>query len=199
MVRAGQRMIGIYLSNDLYEEIKMTANRHNKSMKDYLIDLHKVSLGSSVEAAPSEQYQQLQQQLQTIQQQLNQLTRASTFVTPARTPASPKISPQPQRNVNLLDASDLQSHPLVTKFLQKFSSQPRQRQSLLDTLVVLYAYGGRATTSIIKRERGLSRTTIAQKQIVKLLAYGVVVENTNVHPREVQFTDHWMEQLGLQH
>ena len=36
-------MIGIYVSNDMYLEIKHTAQQAGKSIKDYLLDLHKGS------------------------------------------------------------------------------------------------------------------------------------------------------------
>ena len=229
MGRQGKKMIGIYVDEALYDEIKQSASEQGKSIKDYLIDLHSGPKSDTVDILVERLKQELKQG--DLRDALSSLVRTATpassrlgsemGVGSAQRPQSGSLSPSSSQLSSPLSSplssqsnqlsnsfgsqpSSPLSSPLssqsnppkilqIPKFVNYLASlnNRRQREAISETLQVIVNHGGSTTSSVIKRERGFTRTTIANRQLNRLIEDGIIIKDDSVTPFVVTLVPEW--------
>ncbi len=191
MARQGKKMIGIYVDEKLYEEIKRSAAESGKSIKDYFIDLHS---GPKSETADTV-VERLKQEL--TEGELRQIL-ASIVARPVPSRRVPEILPERVKEPSRISKDTFFSKQpkkvmQIPKFVDYLNSlnNRRQREAIRDTLQVIINHGGSTTSSVIKKERGFTRTTIANRQLDRLIRDGILVKDSSVTPFIVTLAPEW--------
>ncbi len=197
-------MIGIYVDKKLHEEIKTAARGMNSSIKEYFLSLHRLHMGEAEKTdrilgnterildiltdsiRPEIGYRSNIASDRYRSERMRE-SSASTRDTKVKNQILNK-NPPPRRSsssskINKSDYSDLP--PVLETYLEQFQKFPRQYSALKETLLIILRYGGTVTSSVLKKERGMSRTTLIKGQVDRLVTDEIISKDDSQKPYTV--------------
>ncbi len=176
MSRANQKMIGIYVSENIHRSIKKAAQDRGMTIKEYFISLHRKETEDNAIEILEEIRAKTNRILDLVE---GRSTVSAAPIQKVETPAKPTFSSSGDLSQSLLD------------YLEQFQSVPRQYRALKETLEILVRHGGSATSVQIKEGRGFSRTTLIKGQVERLEKDGIVMVDHGRKPFIVTLVDRY--------